>query len=175
MTYFKEYSSTNPNMMAVAYMMDINVWSPFATSTNDYAEYAIGGPSIELLFTAYNKYKGLTEENLYTSQVIGKKGYQTSKDGGINYYDNAFQQIKVNSPYSIYSLYTQVKVDGYWLASPANRDGTCLFLVGTSMVESNPTYDSRYGFRPIVLLNSNYTLEKTKDKDGNDAFKIVEQ
>ena len=35
--------------------------------------------------------------------------------------------------------------------------------------------DSSVGFRPIVCLNSNYTLEKTKDSNGNDAFKIVEQ
>ena len=34
---------------------------------------------------------------------------------------------------------------------------------------------SKFGFRPLVLLDSNFTLEKTKDSNGNDAFKIVEQ
>lgn len=37
-------------------------------------------------------------------------------------------------------------------------------------------YSSTFlAFRPIILLDSNYTLEKTKDSNGNDAFKIVEQ
>ena len=39
------------------------------------------------------------------------------------------------------------------------------------------TYYSRndMGFRPVVVLNYGYTLEKTKDVNNNDAFKIVEE
>ena len=55
--YFKDYTSTAPYMRAIAYMLDTMTWNSFATSSENYSEWAIGGPTIELLFTAYNKYK----------------------------------------------------------------------------------------------------------------------
>ena len=42
-------------------------------------------------------------------------------------------------------------------------------------IYSDYYYYQYIGFRPLVLLNSDFTLEKTKDSNGNDAFKIVEQ
>ena len=68
---------------------------------------------------------------------------------------------------------------GYWLASPSDYPSyspPCVMNVNVSgSVGTNYYSDENYGFRPLVLLDSNYTLEKTKDSNGNDAFKIVEQ
>ncbi len=51
--YFsKGYTSTNVNMKAVAFMLDTNVWSSFAGSM---ADFAVGGPSIELLLKSYSE------------------------------------------------------------------------------------------------------------------------
>ena len=45
--YFdKNYTSTNYNMKAVAYMLDKDIWGNFANSS--VAEYAVGGPSVGL-------------------------------------------------------------------------------------------------------------------------------
>ena len=50
----KNYSSTNGNMKAVAYMMDTTAWNSKFLD-NDKADYVIGGPTIELLFKSYNE------------------------------------------------------------------------------------------------------------------------
>jgi len=173
--YFEQYTSTNLNMKAVAYMLDTVTWSKFATSNKGYAEYAIGGPTLELLFTAYNKYKGTS----YETQVSSKNGYKIKKDTVFSNYmnDGSIESdlIKEN-PYSVSSRINET--DAYWIASPSNIvDSYIMYvhLAGSIYYDSYCQKSNKRGFRPMILLNSNYTLEKTKDSNGNDAFKIVEQ
>ena len=87
-----------------------------------------------------------------------------------------------DNPYSIYKQGSSS--DYYWIASPhdGQASSTLVFVGRTGYVGGNwqSTSDNRYNrpnsaFRPLVLLDSNYTLEKTKDTNGNDAFKIVEK
>ena len=172
--YFKEYSSTNNNMKAVAYMMDTTAWSSFKS---DYAEYAIGGPTVELLFTAYNKYKGTA----YESDAVSATGYKvrkTSSDSFANSISSAIANDvttgtnQVDSPYSVSSLTSQA--NGYWLASPSNNGaGLVMYVRYDGYVDNNNYYGTSRGFRPLVLLNSNFQLEKTKDTNNNDVFQIV--
>lgn len=185
--FFKDYTSTEANMRAVAYMMDTTSWSTFATSTQNYAELAIGGPTVELLFTAYNKYKGTT----YESNAVSDDGYGVRKKSSDTFEylissaiadDVTTGTNKVDSPYSVSSITGQAR--GYWLASPSCRMEHCIMCVRQNgdinfsfydCLGRNPWYEIENGFRPLILLNSNYTLEKTKDTNGNDAFKIVEK
>ena len=171
--YFKDYTSTNSNMKAVAYMLDTATWSTFANSSEGYAEWAIGGPTLELLFTAYNRYKGTA----YEADAVSMKGYQvrkTSDDSFVNYLSAGAivdDTSTVDNPYSVSSLTSQA--EGYHLASPsnsANRD----MLSGSSKggVSNGHSNGESNGFRPIVLLNSNFQLEK-KTSGGKEVFKIV--
>ena len=41
-------------MKVVAYMLDTGIWKKFAKE--NVADYAIGGPTVELFFKAYNEY-----------------------------------------------------------------------------------------------------------------------
>ena len=183
--YFKDYTSTNPNMIAVAYMLDTATWSPFATSSEGYAEWAIGGPTVELLFTAYNKYKGLTGNIAYKADAASATGYKISKDGGTNYanyYSStmiALDTSTVDNPYSIYNQKSQSNY--YWLASPSRGGSNCVVNVhfmgsvcGNTQSAANNDYyyKTKSGFRPIVLLNSNFQLEKMTS-GGKEVFKIV--
>ena len=129
--YFKDYTSTNPNMRAVAYMLDVTTWSPFATSNKGYAEYAIGGPTIELLFKAYNKYKRVN----YEADAISVSGYQIRKTASDSFTDTIYSAIdndvttgtnKKDSPYSVSSSNL---ANGYWLASPSNLNGSIMMIV----------------------------------------------
>ena len=77
-SYFDNYSSTNSNMKAVAYMLDTDVWNVYKT---DKAEYAIGGSTVEMLMQSYSKKMRVD----YQAKAVNKTGYQISKDGGINW------------------------------------------------------------------------------------------
>ena len=169
--YFKDYASTNLNMKSVAYMLDTTTWRSFATSSKNYAEWAIGGPTIELLFTAYNKYSGTT----YEADATSENGYKVRKIP-----ENSFEAVLsyaiLDYPYSVVNLTTYAQ--NWWIASPGTSMGTVadvMIVTNTGEVNSNLCYETRAAFRPLVLLNSDFTLEKTKDSNGNDAFKIVEQ
>ena len=167
----KNYSSTNPNMRAVAYMLDTNTWSSFATSSKKFAEWAIGGPTVELLFTAYNKYKGNTGSNTYITEAKSENGYQVSNDNGSHYYNyiNANTTKISGGPYSAdYTI-----ASAYWLASPGSFSTSyMLFMSSVGGVVNGNYNNTDFGFRPLVLLNSNFQLEKTTS-GGKEVFKIV--
>lgn len=50
----KNFTSEYENMKAIAYMLDTNLWREFKEDT---AIYAIGGPTLEILFESYNAKK----------------------------------------------------------------------------------------------------------------------
>ena len=80
-------TSTNNNMKAVAYLMDTNVWSSYYGDGENNAEYAIGGPTLEMFCASYsdthnpgldcnsvtsNGYQiKLSTSSSYTTYVIG--------------------------------------------------------------------------------------------------------
>ena len=82
------------NGKAVAYMQDTEAWSIYKDSQG-YAEYAIGGPSLEMLYDSYiqthtkveGKYKYTVtgedrDKNTDGATGSGHAGYQISWDGG---------------------------------------------------------------------------------------------
>ena len=83
-SYFKEnnYTSTDYNMKSVAYMLDTNIWNTF--KEEGVAEYAIGGPTIELFFESYNKvYPDVNyPEGKFKARGKNSRGYEISTDGG---------------------------------------------------------------------------------------------
>ena len=167
--YFKDYTSTNPNMKAVAYMLDTTTWVSFSTSSKNYAEWAIGGPSIELLFTAYNKYEGTTYEADATS-VNGYKFRKTSSDS----FSYSLSGVITRGPYSVLNLDVS-KSKGYFIASPMAYNKDWLLAVDMNGNVNSADYVNSYlslGFRPLVLLDSNFQLEKTTS-EGKKVFKIV--
>lgn len=84
----------------------------------------------------------------------------------------------VNSPYSVSNLTSQTTA--YWLASPSATNVSMIMLVNSSGDVSSTKYGAYYGhsglgIRPIVCLDLSFTLEKTKDSNNKDAFRIVEK
>ena len=109
--YFsKGYKSSESTMCAVAYMLDVNVWRGYA---GDKAEYAIGGPTIELLFNSYNKKYGTN----YKSQATSNLGYKVSVNNGSSWV------IDTNSIFNIedltYVITTSNNATAMVLASPS--------------------------------------------------------
>ena len=162
--YFKKgFSSTSTNMRAVAYLLDTKAWSTFAKGTG--ADYAIGAPTIEMLFKSYcNKYP----DKDYRAQAINNSGYQISKDGGDNWsYGN--DGVFLNLQDSLYVLNNTHGAYEMWIASPNSKydDGVQLLLADTYGGIHWSDYNYSFaGFRPIVCLNSNVIL--TEGTDGYD-------
>ena len=135
-SYFntKRYSSTYENMKAVAYMLDTKAWSGFAVSGK--ADYAIGGPTIELLFKSYNqKYPGTN----YVAEATSNTGYKIGENGTAN----AYNLYLSNTSDPLYVITSTYNAYAYWLASPTANDSISVLIVIATGVVSDNSYDTK--------------------------------
>lgn len=176
---YNNTKSTNDNMKAVAYMCDTSVWNKLKT---DKAEFAIGSPTIELLFKSYNKKYGTNYlagslESNETSkdsdgnpvQSINKVGYRISNNGG-NSWATGYNYKVISTQDTTYT-HTSKDAKGMWVASPAGVNSTA-FIIRTDtngQVDNDGVGGLMQGFRPIICLNPDVQLEKV-----DDGYMIVE-
>ncbi len=154
------------NMRCVASMLDTNIWVSYMDSTtNGKAKYAIGGPTIEMLFKSYNQTHGT---NL-GEKVISEAGYKINIEdnattGWTNNITSVLNTTDTNRLYvsDIETIYATA----YWLASSAADsygDFGILCVNNCGDVSYSSFSDSNFGFRPIVCLKSNVQLEEMPD------------
>ena len=166
--YFSKYgseNSSNENMKAVAYMLDTSeqVWGKFA---GEKAKYAIGGPTIELLFKSYNeKYN---TKNKYQAQAEDKYGYQISSDGGESFVYYIHSDY-LNYEDDLYCVIDETNdVIAMWVASPSSYNSRSInvYRIICDGYVDYAHYDADYdgmSFRPVVCLQPNVELEKQQD------------
>ena len=169
-SYFTDnnYKSTNNNMKSVAYMLDTNAWSGFK---GDEAEYAIGGPTIELFFEAYNKAHG-TSANQYQARAESTTGYEITTDGGTTWGDTTRyaggNYLVTNDP--TFVINTSKNVYAMWLASPsADYTHNVMGVSYRGFVHYDSYSATDNGFRPLVSLKSDVELRKT----GDNTYEII--
>ena len=138
-------------------MLDQSRWSAkYANSS--YAEYAIGGPTLEMFVTSYNKIH--PEKQLYCS--ANSTGYCISwSEGGVDTYISG-----LNTYESLYVISDTSKANGMWIGAPCSGNNFTNGLLSVNYDGSmgNSTYgNTNPGFRPLVCLNSNIQLEKQSD------------
>ena len=173
---YNHVSSTDNNMRVVAYMCDTSVWNKFKTSK---ADFAIGGPTIELLFKSYNKKYGTNYlagslESNETSkdsegksvESINKTGYRISNNGG-NSWTTGYNYTVITQD-TTYIL-RQGNTRGIWLASPSAVAQFIMRVDSNGQVDSDGIFGTHQGFRPIVCLKDDVQLEKV-----DDGYRIVE-
>lgn len=151
--YFdNNYTSTNNNMKAVAYMLDKDIWSDFANSS--VAEYAVGGPSVEMLLKSYSEKMNVD----YRTQASSATGYQVSNNGGTSYANYISGMLSTSE--DLYVLPQNKGANAMWLASPSASGGHNVMNVYCGGGMSNNGYNNAAtGFRPLVCLNSDIQLE----------------
>ena len=73
--YWKKYStSTNENIMAVAYMLDTAIWNEkYKTGYESIVDYAIGGPTLEMYCKSY---KDTHPDKYLQCEKLDNEGYQ---------------------------------------------------------------------------------------------------
>ena len=111
-------SSTYPNMKSVAYMLDTKAWSGFATEK---ADYAIGGPTLELLFKSYNQKYGTK----YVAEATSNYGYKIGENGTADSYN--FYLSNTSDP--LYVITSKANASVYWLAGPSDSSKYYVFYV----------------------------------------------
>ena len=143
-------------MKSVAYMMDTNAWNAnYANNTK--ASYAIGGPTMEMLFASYNKMHDVAFE----SQASSERGYKirkTASDSWTTYISGMLDTS--DTLYVKSSDASKSKASAYWLASPsADHTYSVRGVSCDGNVGSGYYYIASFGFRPVVCLNSNVKLQ----------------
>ena len=154
----KNYTSTNDNMKAVAYMMDTKAWNSKFLDSNK-ADYCIGGPSVELLFKSYNeKYK-----TAFESQASSANGYQIRKTSpSDSWANNVYSMLSTSDP--LYVIPLAFDAYAYWVASPSANGTNAVMLVNyNGDVNINYYGINGNGFRPLVCLKSNIKLQKVSN------------
>ena len=163
------------NNKAVAYMLDTEAWSIYKVD-QQYADYAIGGPTLEMLYDSYiqthpkveGKYKYTftgenKEQNSEGATGSGYAGYQISWDGGTiwkTWTDNSAGYLSADTD-NLYVVDPQhEKSYAYWIASPsAVNDENIMLVYYYGRIRAYYYNNELVAFRPIVCLSSNVTLE----------------
>lgn len=123
--YFeKGYTSTNDNMKAVAYMLDKDIWSPLYRDTS-FAEYAVGGPSLEMTLKSCSEKKNVD----YRAKAANAIGYQISKDGGASWTNNYSGMLYTSETLYVLPSAATSGANEIWLASPSSENGTYVMYV----------------------------------------------
>ena len=150
-------------MKAVAYLLDTDVWNVYKT---DKADYAIGGPTVEMLMKSYSKKMGVD----YQAKATSATGYQISKDGGSNW--AVFYRGMLSTSETLYVLpsYSTSGANAMWLASPSAYGSGGVVVVGyNGVVGCDYSNNASVGFRPVVSLKSGISV--TKNDDGSVTLK----
>ena len=145
-------TSENINMRSVAYMMDTSekVWGTFA---GEKAEYAIGGPTIEMLLKSYSQKYDVD----YRAQVSNVTGYEISNDGGASWTNS----IVIGNGDTTYVK--RGRSYAMWLASPSATNSTDMMrMQDNGNIGSFPYSNSYPGFRPLVCLKSDVLLKEVE-------------
>lgn len=153
---------------AIASILDTNVWKDYNNTI--YAQYTIGGPSLEMFCKAYND--SHVGENLEYEVVNGTDrlyGYRMRK-GTAGDYSYSVGGLKTNA--------ISEKVDGmffkstakdsrYYIASPsiAGYYHRILFIYSAGSVSREFYQNNTASFRPLVCLKSNIHLVKNEDEE----------
>ena len=158
LSYLNSYpNDTNNNMKAVAYMLDTNVWNTFTDSAGK-AEYAIGGPTLDLFCASYNQ-KYPTKTIQYRAS---NNGYEV-KWSSDSSYSTSIGNLPTND--SLYVIHDANKAGAMWLASPSALGNNYLKGVAITGFVSNNNYDNSnaYGVRPVVCLKPGTQLDQQVD------------
>ena len=120
--YPSNKTNKNENIRAVAYMLDTDIWNPIYK--NEYSEYAIGGPTLEMFCASYKE----THPSNYIECTANTTGYQVRWQGGS--YDYEVDGLTADEYNSIYIKSDDSKAGAMWVASPSANNTFRLMIAG---------------------------------------------
>ena len=150
---------SNKNEQAAAWLCDPSKWTAYCDT--DKANYAIGGPSVEMYVKSYNQTHG--------DDALGCQ-YQTNQAPGYGYKVNGTIQNSgwyTNNDTLDYSMTYNSMYCGqngnntgcWWLASPSAYASAYVCFVGGNAYLNDFGYDCIAGVSPLVSLKSSFIPE----------------
>ncbi len=146
-------TSNRINDKVVAYMMDIDIWKDFV---GEKAEYAIGGPTIELLVKSHNILNPANQLECCS----GDRGYMIRRIKGSIYWEFYLSNIFTDK---VSYIEDTSKAWGMWVASPSVHDAGDVMSVFYNAALHHVYYNYSLGFRPLVSLKSNIILKEVEN------------
>mgnify|MGYP001853147405 CR=1 FL=1 len=159
-------NNENNNMKAVAYMLDKTQWDLYCNK--DYADYAIGGPTLQLFIDSWNS-KGYTQ--LYYNNV-NKNGYYVGDNQTPDtLFINLVNDNEIHDVLYFPHEYLWNNIKGYWLASPSayHQSDYVMRCSGVGALGNDMYNKDIVSFRPVVCLKSRVVL--TKQENGQYKIK----
>ena len=146
-------SSTNINIRSVAYMLDSNIWN--TKYKNSYAEYVLGGPTIEMLCASY---KATHPTRYIECESYTTNGYKVKMNTDSSYSDS-ISRLSTSELENLYVINDRTNANAYWLASPSAGSIVLLTVRCDGLVDRGGAYNfSDVGLRALVCLKSNVQL-----------------
>ena len=153
-------NSSNFNSKCVSGLLNTNNWTDFVDT--NYADYAIGGPTLNMYIASWNAkgyttlYTNTNTNGYYVGTSANPETIEVDMSNTAGYGDTLYYPHK-----SDYSRY------GYWLAAPSASStygpygsvGVTYYGVVTGADCSN----GFFGVRPLVSLKSGVTLQENSD------------
>ena len=151
---------SNKNEQAAAWLCDPSKWTAYCDT--DKANYAIGGPSVEMYVKSYNQTHGddalgCQYQTSYVPGYIYKVNNTIQNDG---WYTNS-NILDYSMTYkSMYCGEKGNKTGDWWLASPSasNPDRVC-YVSGLNARLRLSGYNYSFGVSPLVSLKSSFIPE----------------
>ena len=146
------YTSSYENMKATEYLLDSSVWN--TNYKTNKADWAIGGPTLEMLVASYNKKQN---QSLAIATPTGYGYGSTITTNG------SLPNDSLTSGTAKSDLFNHGYE--YWLACPSSFDYQGVRFVTYDYAFVNATlyyYDE--GVRPVVCLSSGVTLTPSSDR-----------
>ena len=156
----KTTTISNQNEQAAAWLCDPSKWTAYCDT--DKANYAIGGPSVEMYVKSYNQTHGddalgCQYQTSYVPGYIYKVNNTIQNDG---WYTNS-NILDYSMTYkSMYCGEKGNKTGDWWLASPSasNPDRVC-YVSGLNARLRLSGYNYHFGVSPLVSLKSSFIPE----------------
>ena len=149
---YQNDGSKTKSMQATMFMLDsTGVWN--SKYKNSYADYAIGGPTSELLECSNGAIK--YRKNKWTLPVYNYHGYFVHSLSGGSVPDDQTYRGSI-----------------YWTATPygnAYKGETDSLYTFKGWNFSSERINKEFGFRPVVRINSKYKLITS---DGGNTYKL---
>ena len=159
-------SNWNNNEHAASWLCSPSQWTTYCDTTK--ANYAIGGPSVEMYVASYNQVPHTQGGNYIlgaTYRATSAPGYIYTLNGAQstisnNDYSTGTDSLDYKGYNSMYAGKNRTKSGYWWLASPSSdySNGVCYVYGGNANLSSGH-YSITYGVEPIVSLKSGIQVE----------------